>query len=73
MLENTEVFEGMLPILNALLEPPEMSTVQDSFNFLYKGANYLVLCMFVVYVYLCLCACVVVIISIWVISQNVSH
>eukprot|EP01034_Spumella_vulgaris_P036754 gene36754-45343_t len=37
MLENTEVFTGMLPILNELLEPPDMSMVQDSFNFLYKA------------------------------------
>ncbi len=27
----------MLPILNELLEPPDMSMVQDSFNFLYKA------------------------------------
>lgn len=37
MLEGTEVFTGMLPILNALLEPPDLCKVEDSFQFLYKG------------------------------------
>lgn len=39
MLEGTEVFTGMIPILNDLLEPPDLCKVEDSFQFLYKGEH----------------------------------
>jgi hypothetical protein len=37
MLEESANFEGVVPILQDLLEPPDMSNVTKSFDYLHYG------------------------------------
>ena len=36
MLESAHDFEGVVPILNDLLEPPSMANIEMSFDYLYQ-------------------------------------
>ena len=39
MLEDAKDFEGVVPVLLNLLEPPEMSNINHSFNYLHEGKS----------------------------------